>query len=138
MTIGVYRIINTATGKVYTGSSKNIEKRWTSHRCDLKADRHYNNALQADAHLYGVQVFSLEILEVTKADDAIMFEREKFWNDEAQKSNECYNPSYALPRNGVGARETCSLCDRAHYAKGYCQFHYDKDRKARKLVGSRD
>lgn len=32
MTCGIYKIENKESGKVYIGSSKNIEKRWEAHR----------------------------------------------------------------------------------------------------------
>ena len=31
MTCGIYKIENKESGKVYIGSSKNIEKRWEAH-----------------------------------------------------------------------------------------------------------
>ena len=46
MTCGIYKIENKENGKVYIGSSKNIEKRWEAHEVGLKNKRHHNAKLQ--------------------------------------------------------------------------------------------
>ena len=47
-TSGIYAIINEETGKIYIGSSGNIEKRFKAHKAELKAGKHHNKGLQAD------------------------------------------------------------------------------------------
>lgn len=45
---GVYMIKNQRNGKVYIGSSENIENRIAKHRSDLERGIHYNRELQKD------------------------------------------------------------------------------------------
>jgi group I intron endonuclease len=63
MTIGLYKITNTVNGKYYIGSSRNIVKRWNSHKNKLRRNEHKNLYLQASYNKYGFNVFTFEILE---------------------------------------------------------------------------
>ena len=40
MASGIYKIVNTITGKCYVGSAKDFEKRWARHFNDLKSGTH--------------------------------------------------------------------------------------------------
>ena len=61
---GVYMLKNETNGKVYIGSSANIENRLNTHRSDLRRGKHYCKALQEDfdqhhkitAHILYVEV----------------------------------------------------------------------------------
>lgn len=44
--IGIYKIENATNGKVYIGQSRNIQRRWYTHRSDLRCGRHENQYLQ--------------------------------------------------------------------------------------------
>jgi group I intron endonuclease len=61
MTTGVYRILNTVTGKSYVGQSQNIEKRWSQHRSDLRNGVHSSVKLQRAFWKYGAEAFVYEI-----------------------------------------------------------------------------
>lgn len=39
---GIYKITNTKNGKVYIGSSSNIERRFTEHKCELIENKHHS------------------------------------------------------------------------------------------------
>lgn len=43
---GVYKIINTINGKIYIGSSKDIDRRWSEHVRALELNAHINPHLQ--------------------------------------------------------------------------------------------
>lgn len=60
---GIYAITHIASGKVYVGSSANIQKRWSQHRGDLRKGRHKNPHLQAAWSLYGETAFEFTVLE---------------------------------------------------------------------------
>lgn len=60
---GIYMIENKVNGMRYVGQSNNITKRWTQHKCDLKAGRHDNEHLQHAFNKYGEKVFEFKILE---------------------------------------------------------------------------
>lgn len=63
MTIGIYRIINTATNSSYIGSSYKIEKRIKRHANELKNNIHHNIKMMNDFLIYGESVFEFEILK---------------------------------------------------------------------------
>lgn len=69
-TCGIYKITS-PSGKVYVGSSRNIEARWYRHKHDLKAGKHHSPPLQRSHDKYGVDGFSHEILEVCDVADLI-------------------------------------------------------------------
>ncbi len=64
MAAGIYQIVNLLTGKVYIGSSINIDERWRLHRKQLKRGNHHSYKLQW-AFNDGSQ-FNWEILETVE------------------------------------------------------------------------
>jgi len=79
MTIGIYQIKCSSNGKVYVGSSKNIEERWIKHRYDLDRNIHHNQYLQSVWNKYGEHTFQFSILEVCAAN--VLLEREQHYLD---------------------------------------------------------
>ena len=65
---GIYKITNTITGDFYIGSSKNIKRRWRSHKWSSTWNKHPNNPMYIDMHNYGVDKFEFEILAEVEAD----------------------------------------------------------------------
>ena len=63
MTIGLYKITNTVNGKYYVGSSKDIHKRWSTHKGKLNNITHENIHLQASFNKHGVNAFVYEIIK---------------------------------------------------------------------------
>jgi group I intron endonuclease len=63
MTSGVYLIQCSETGKVYVGSSKNIEQRWLQHKYLLKKGEHHSIKLQNAWNKYGVDAFTFFVIE---------------------------------------------------------------------------
>ena len=64
----VYKITNTITGDFYIGSSKNVKKRWTTHKCPSIWNKCPNNPMYLDMQKYGVDKFIFEILTEVEAD----------------------------------------------------------------------
>jgi group I intron endonuclease len=62
--VGIYCIKNVVTGKMYIGSSINIEGRWKQHRYQLNTNRHENHYLQHSWNKHGEGSFEFSILEV--------------------------------------------------------------------------
>ena len=60
---GVYKIVNTITGDLYIGSSKNVKKRWACHKCPSVWKDYPNKQLYMDMQKYGVDKFEFQILE---------------------------------------------------------------------------
>jgi len=53
MSVGVYAIENQVNGKIYIGASANIQKRFMSHKYNLRGGYHGNSHLQASWNKYG-------------------------------------------------------------------------------------
>ena len=60
--VGIYMIVNIKNNKVYIGQSRNIMKRISRHRCDLRRGSHKNKTLQQDFDMYGIDNFIFEAL----------------------------------------------------------------------------
>ena len=73
---GIFQIRNTANGKIYLGSSLNLEGPLNSHKFMLTIGRHRNAALQEDWNAFGADKFAFEILEVVKVKDDPNFNME--------------------------------------------------------------
>ena len=61
--IGIYKITNTVTGDCYIGSSKDVKRRWASHKWPSRWNEYPNNPMYLDMKKYGVDKFVFEILE---------------------------------------------------------------------------
>lgn len=59
---GVYKITNTVTGDFYIGSSKDVKRRWASHKWQSKWKQCPNNPLYQDMQKYGIDNFEFQIL----------------------------------------------------------------------------
>jgi len=79
MTCGIYKIVNRVNGKYYLGSSVNIKKRWKTHRCDLRHNRHHCIHLQRAWNKYGEKSFIFEIVE--EVNKKILLEKEQYHLD---------------------------------------------------------
>lgn len=96
---GVFQIKNTITGKVFLGSTVNLESWANRHRFMLTLNGHPNAALQQDWNTYGSDAFLFEILEEVNVDDSPNFKLndeltllEQIWIEEFQPFEErCYN-----------------------------------------------
>jgi group I intron endonuclease len=62
MTTGIYSIINTTNGKIYIGSSINIERRWKQHKWALRKGAHHSPHLQRAWDIDGESAFLLTVL----------------------------------------------------------------------------
>lgn len=60
---GIYKITNIHNGKFYIGSSKNIKKRISTHKTQLRKQAHPNIILQRAWNKYGESGFVFEIVE---------------------------------------------------------------------------
>ena len=65
---GIYKITNTITNDFYIGSSKNVKRRWRSHKCTSTWSKCPNNQMYLDMQKYGVDKFEFQVLEVVEED----------------------------------------------------------------------
>ncbi len=61
---GIYKIVCNFTGKLYIGSSVDIETRWRLHKSRLRNNIHHNIYLQRSWNKYGESNFKFEIIEI--------------------------------------------------------------------------
>ncbi|NHN33950.1 DUF2087 domain-containing protein [Paenibacillus sp. S3N08] len=61
--MGIYRLRNTANGKIFIGSSLNLEGRWNRHQFELNMNMERIADLQNDWKQFGEQQFVFEVLE---------------------------------------------------------------------------
>ena len=66
---GIYKITNTITGDFYIGSSKDIKRRWESHKCPSAWNEQPNNPMYLDMQEYGKDKFVFEVLEVVEPEE---------------------------------------------------------------------
>ena len=96
---GIYLITNTANGKIYVGSSVDLDKRWYMHQNRLAAGSHRNSHLQRAWEKYGAAAFTFSVLELTERE--CLIEREQFWIDKLCTSDEV---SYNICRVAANTR----------------------------------
>ena len=65
---GIYKITNTVTGDFYIGSSKDVRRRWVSHKCKSVWNNNPNNPMYQDMIKYGTDKFAFEILAEVEID----------------------------------------------------------------------
>jgi group I intron endonuclease len=101
---GIYRITQEDTGRVYVGSSIDIENRWKQHVNQLKRGIHVNKKMQVDASEYGIESFQFDILELVETDNILLDKRERFWQDTAG-AKQGYNAK-EFPRRGASVNHS--------------------------------
>lgn len=122
---GVYQILCVPTGKVYVGSSKDIQRRWRHHRGALNNRCHGNEYLQRSWDKYGKGAFTFCVLERTKLNGRI--ECENWWIDFL----DCYTPkgyNLAAPENQHMCGETRLKISMSNRGEGHgCSKLTEKD-----------
>lgn len=87
---GIYKIVNTVTGKCYIGSAVNISARWSLHKHQLARRVHHSTKLQRAWDKYSADVFSFEVLEAVANTEHLVV-REQFWIDQLRSVASGYN-----------------------------------------------
>ena len=63
---GIFQIKNQINGKVFIGSSTNLNAIFNRHRFQLKMKSHKNATLQKEWNQYGPEAYSFDVLETLK------------------------------------------------------------------------
>ena len=87
---GVYKITNTITGDFYIGSSKDVKRRWRSHKWPSTWNKYPNKQLYHDMKKYGTNKFVFEIL--AEVEPGSLKEKEQEFIEKLQPS---YNSNRA-------------------------------------------
>lgn len=99
--IGIYKITNNITGKVYIGQSGAVEHRWGNHKRTATSPNYkqYNDELYCDMREYGIDNFTFEILEEIDITD-----REEYWIQKYKNENiDMYNKDFK-PHSNPGEK----------------------------------
>jgi len=98
---GVYQIKNLVNGKVYVGSSVNVDRRWNKHIQRLRSGKHENSYLLNSWRKYGETNFEFSLLEETDINKCV--KEEQKWMDKllACDRNKGYN-LYPSARSPLG------------------------------------
>jgi len=86
--IGIYKITNLVTNKVYIGQTTNYHQRRIDHFKSSAINRRPIE-LHQDMHRLGADKFKMELLE--KCGTNQLDDREKFWTDKYKKDHDLYN-----------------------------------------------
>ena len=100
---GVYKITNNITGDFYIGSSKDIKRRWYSHRNSAAWKQYPNSKLYKDMAQYGRDNFTIEAIEETDN----LKEREQYYIEQLKPT---YNDRYADGIDTERSKETSKRC----------------------------
>lgn len=89
--VGIYKITNLINQKCYIGQSRDIHKRWISHRTRPfnEQDEDYNKTLYKAIRKYGLTNFSFEVLEECEIEQ--LNEKENYWINYFNSQKNGYN-----------------------------------------------
>ncbi len=88
----IYKIINTANGKFYVGSTTNTRERFRTHRTRLRNNKHHSKHLQAAWNKYGESTFVFHVIESIPEEQSLRA-AEDVWLSEHVGKEHCYNKS---------------------------------------------
>lgn len=87
---GIYQIRNLVNGKIYVGSSVNLNRRKNKHFYKLRHNMHANLKLQNAFNKYGETAFIFEIIEIVD-DKHQLLNREQYYIDKYNVVQDGYN-----------------------------------------------
>lgn len=96
---GIYCIENTINHKKYIGLSRDIMRRWTEHKHELRHNIHDNAYLQHSWNKYSESAFVFYIIE--ECEEQILDEREQYYI--LRYKSQSYNHGYNLTSGGENA-----------------------------------
>jgi len=102
----IYIIKNIVDGKVYIGQTSNIKVRISSHKSELKRNKHRNEYLQNAVNKFSIDNFVFEVIE--DCDETNIDNRERYWMDFYDSCNRSkgYNLVYGGNSNKHHSEET--------------------------------
>ncbi len=128
--MGVYQIKNIENGKVYIGSSVDIQKRWREHRSHLSNNDHHSLHLQRAWNKYGEENFEFEVIEYVEIFEELRI-REQHYMDltKCYQRKNGYNTSHsAFGRAGVKHSDETKK-KMSESSKGQIVKHSDETKK---------
>lgn len=127
--IGIYKITNTITGKIYIGSSINVEYRIKQHFKCLRGNYHRNNHLQFSFNKYGENAFIWEVVCQCNKDYLLENETNYILKYKAFDRNVGYNILINAEHSRLGVKhsqETKNKISEKQKGKKLTKEHSDK------------
>ena len=140
--IGIYKIENLITGKIYIGSSLNIEKRFLRHKNELIKKRHVNIHLQREFNKYGIECLIFKILE--ECNKERLKEIEQLYLDNIFSDTNHYLYYYNIGKNSSGGdnltlhpnrEEIINKIKNGSIVRYYLETQDDKEKRRERLLG---
>lgn len=103
--IGIYAIKCLSNMKIYIGSSKDIDHRFSVHKNNLSVGKHHNTHLQNAYNKYGKDMFAYFMVEQCHEKDII--EKENWWMNKLNTRN----PKFGF---NCGSAEHAPMTGRTH------------------------
>ena len=123
---GIYCIKNLKNGKVYVGSSKNIEHRRTEHFNSLLKGNHHCSHLQKSYNKYGLKYFIFCVVEYVEGKSRLeQQELRWFFYYNVSNHSKCYNTCFYVgsPRGIEHSEETKRKLSAARKGKKFTEEH---------------
>lgn len=102
---GIYKITNNINNKCYIGKSVSIEQRWKEHLSAYNWEREKNKPLYLAFQKYGIENFSFEILEECENIRQLLNEKEQFWINYYDSTNQTKGYNITPGGDGHGGGE---------------------------------
>lgn len=122
MNSGIYKITNIINNKFYIGSSKDLNKRLSRHKIDLRSNRHTNQHLQRSWNKYGEINFTFIIIDY--CDISKLIEFEQFYIDLYEPNfNMCKiaNSCLGIKRSNKTKRKMSAARKGMKFTKEHCK-----------------
>lgn len=136
---GIYRILNTKTGKSYIGQTNNLGIRFSKHKYTLKKGIHYNSHLTASYNIHGKESFIYEILytitDITDQNEIlkILNEKEKEFIIKYDSLINGYNNTSGGD-NFIVSEETKRKLSVSHQGQKVSEYQKQRTKEIKKLI----
>jgi len=135
--VGIYQIQNLINGKLYIGSSVNVNERICEHKRNLCNGHHENEHLQKSCDKYGIENFIFDIVETIR-DKYNLLRAEQEWIDYYNKHGvELYNIN-PIAGSQLGFRhsdKTKKLYSITRRGNGNPMYGKEHSKETRKKIG---
>lgn len=129
----VYKIVNTVTGDSYIGSSRDVERRWATHKSPSRWRQRPNSPLYQDMQKYGVEKFRFQILCPVEPEYLKQVEQECI-----EMLNPTYNDRNAKGLNVEREKETIKRLQQSEKYKEGQKKYFQSEKGKEALKKSRD